>query len=207
MMHGSFGTVGILSKLTFKLVPAKPYVKVRYERYSDVDAYVEGIRRHMSAEDMDFMDGILFSPGELMLSLGTFVDRAPYTHKLLLGKALFRDDPRANGGLPQDARLLLAIRHRRHQPHTALAGGLPRGDGRALGGACRFTRANEQHRRNLGRAGQSSVNGSPGGGLRFRSISRGRSRSADRLPHGPLDTAAAPAVLWALTPGAVAPLS
>ena len=31
MVHGAFGTLGILSKLTFKLVPAKPYVHVWYE--------------------------------------------------------------------------------------------------------------------------------------------------------------------------------
>lgn len=80
MMHGSFGTLGILSKLTFKLVPAKPYVRVQYEKYGDVDAYVAAIRRHVRREDVDFMDGIIHSPSECVLSVGRFVDRAPYTH-------------------------------------------------------------------------------------------------------------------------------
>ena len=35
MMHGSFGTLGILSKLTFKLIPAKPFVQVVYETLRD----------------------------------------------------------------------------------------------------------------------------------------------------------------------------
>src|SRR5438309_1067121 len=34
MVHGAFGTLGILSKLTFKLIPAKPYVHVVYEKYT-----------------------------------------------------------------------------------------------------------------------------------------------------------------------------
>src|SRR4051795_6361626 len=31
MMHGTFGTLGIIARLTFKLVPARPYVKLHYE--------------------------------------------------------------------------------------------------------------------------------------------------------------------------------
>src|SRR3954469_7896048 len=33
MMHGTFGTLGIISRLKFWLVPAKPFVAVEYERY------------------------------------------------------------------------------------------------------------------------------------------------------------------------------
>jgi FAD/FMN-containing dehydrogenase len=38
MVHGSFGTLGIVSKLTFRLVPAKRYVHVVYEKYGTVAA-------------------------------------------------------------------------------------------------------------------------------------------------------------------------
>src|SRR5437667_437406 len=34
MMHGAFGTLGILSQLTFRLIPAGPYVHVAYETYT-----------------------------------------------------------------------------------------------------------------------------------------------------------------------------
>jgi FAD/FMN-containing dehydrogenase len=37
MMHGSFGTLGILSKLVFRLVPAKPFVHVTYERTNPIE--------------------------------------------------------------------------------------------------------------------------------------------------------------------------
>lgn len=81
MVHGAFGTLGIISKLTFRLVPAKPYVRVRYERYGSFDDYMAAIRRVYDARDaldVDFMDGIIHSPTECILSLGTFVDEAPY---------------------------------------------------------------------------------------------------------------------------------
>jgi FAD/FMN-containing dehydrogenase len=81
MVHGSFGTLGVLTQLTFRLVPAKRYVRVDYETYTTLDAYQAAIRRHFEDEDVDFMDGILHRPDQLVLSLGRFVDEAPYTHR------------------------------------------------------------------------------------------------------------------------------
>lgn len=78
MIHGSFGTLGILSKLKFKLTPAKPFVKVRYEKYDCLRDYQAAIWRHYEAQDVDFMDGIIHSMSELVLSLGEFTDEAPY---------------------------------------------------------------------------------------------------------------------------------
>lgn len=80
MMHGSFGTLGVLSKLTFKLLEAKPFVRVDYERHASLDSYLTSIQGHASLQDIDFMDGLIHSPGELILSLGRFTDDAPYTH-------------------------------------------------------------------------------------------------------------------------------
>lgn len=81
MIHGSFGTLGILSKLTFKLVPAKPYVRVEYETHGSFASYRAAIERRYARPDVDFMDGIIHSPTQCVLSLGRFVDRAPYTHR------------------------------------------------------------------------------------------------------------------------------
>jgi FAD/FMN-containing dehydrogenase len=80
MMHGSFGTLGILSKLKFRLVPAKKYVHVKYEKYAAFPEYRAAILRHFKNQDVDFMDGIIHSPHEYVLSAGHFVDHAPYSH-------------------------------------------------------------------------------------------------------------------------------
>ena len=80
MMHGSFGTLGVLSKLTFRLVPAKPYVRVDYEHHASLEEYRASIRRHFELQDVDFLDGIIHSPQHLVLCAGRFVDDAQYTH-------------------------------------------------------------------------------------------------------------------------------
>lgn len=81
MMHGSFGTVGILSRIVFRLIPAKPFVHVRYERHASIDSYLHAIRSHFEDGDADFIDGIIHSPANLVLCLADFVDRTPYTHR------------------------------------------------------------------------------------------------------------------------------
>ena len=80
MVHGTFGTLGIITRLTFRLVPAKPYVWLTYEKYPTLDEYKAAIHRHYTLQDADFMDGIIHSPREYVLSIGQFVDQAPYTH-------------------------------------------------------------------------------------------------------------------------------
>jgi len=81
MMHGSFGTLGVLSTLKFRLLPAKPYVHVRYERFATLAEYQSAIWRHFVERDVDFMDGIIHAANDHVLSLGTFVDEAPYTSR------------------------------------------------------------------------------------------------------------------------------
>lgn len=80
MMHGTFGTLGIISKLKFKLIEAKPFVKVTYTKYETLEEYKSAIQNHYQNKDVDFMDGIIHSPTEYILSTAMFVDTAPYTH-------------------------------------------------------------------------------------------------------------------------------
>jgi FAD/FMN-containing dehydrogenase len=80
MVHGSFGTLGIVTKLKFRLVPAKPFVRVDYEKYATLVEYQAAINRHFQTQDVDFMDGIMHKPDELVLCVGRFVDRAPFTN-------------------------------------------------------------------------------------------------------------------------------
>jgi hypothetical protein len=81
MMHGSFGTVGILSRLVFRLTPAKPFVHLRHEQHTSIDSYMASIWSHFERRDIDFMDGIIHSPSHLALCVGDFVDSAPYTNR------------------------------------------------------------------------------------------------------------------------------
>ena len=76
-LHGSYGTLGILTKLSLRLVPAAPYVEMTYRHYSDFDEFdaamiaacdLEGEQTH------DLVDGIVHGPRHLTLCLGRFVD-------------------------------------------------------------------------------------------------------------------------------------
>jgi FAD/FMN-containing dehydrogenase len=90
MMHGSFGTVGILSRLVFRLIPAKPFVHLRHETHRTIDSYLASIWSHFERRDVDFMDGIIHSPSHLALCVGDFSDRAPYTNRYDWLKVYYR---------------------------------------------------------------------------------------------------------------------
>ncbi len=81
MLHGTFGTVGIISKLVFELVPAKPFVHVVYEKHRTLADFKAAIWSHYERRDIDFMDGMIHSPELYVLCAGRFVDAAPYTHR------------------------------------------------------------------------------------------------------------------------------
>ncbi|RYZ43720.1 MAG: FAD-binding oxidoreductase [Myxococcaceae bacterium] len=81
MLHGSFGTLGILSRIRFKLVRAAPYVRVTYETYTTLEAFQQAIWRHFSAKDTDYLDGQIFSPTKHVLCVGHFVEQAPYVSR------------------------------------------------------------------------------------------------------------------------------
>lgn len=81
MVHGSFGTLGILSQLTFRLIPVQPFVHVEYERHRTLDAYLDAIARRTGEPEVDFIDGIIHAPDCHVLSVGRFARTAPYTHR------------------------------------------------------------------------------------------------------------------------------
>jgi FAD/FMN-containing dehydrogenase len=81
MIHGTFGTLGILTRLTFRLIPASRFVHVTYEKHRTISAYKASIARHAELGDIQFMDGMIHSPEEYVLSTARFVDQAPYTNR------------------------------------------------------------------------------------------------------------------------------
>jgi FAD/FMN-containing dehydrogenase len=94
MIHGSFGTLGILSQLRFKLVPAAPSVHVTYESYSTLEGFEQAIWRHFTTQGADCLDGHIFSPSKHVLCVGRFVERAPYVSRYDWLKAYCESIPR-----------------------------------------------------------------------------------------------------------------
>jgi len=79
MLHGSYGTLGIITKLKFKLIPAKPFVRMEYLRFDSLAAFNEGLFEACSAPDVDFVDAIVHARDQFVLCLGRFVEDAPKT--------------------------------------------------------------------------------------------------------------------------------
>src|SRR5262249_43369614 len=44
MIHGSYGTLGVLTRLTFRLVPAEPFVHLTYQSFDEPTAFEHAMR-------------------------------------------------------------------------------------------------------------------------------------------------------------------
>jgi FAD/FMN-containing dehydrogenase len=80
----SYGTLGYALRLRIELEPVRPFVRLRHVRFTDPDAYFRALEavcdsRQHDGEPVDFVDGTVFGPDELYLTLGDFVDTAPET--------------------------------------------------------------------------------------------------------------------------------
>ena len=79
----SYGTLGYALRLEIELEPVKPFVALRHLRFREAGPlFAEMARlceeRTLDGHPVDFVDGTVFSRGELYLTVGTFVDAAPH---------------------------------------------------------------------------------------------------------------------------------
>jgi len=79
MVHGSYGTLGLITKLKFKLYPAKPFVKMTYKKFDKFDVFYPYLLERCERGDYEFVDAIIHSPNCFIACLGQMVDTAPYT--------------------------------------------------------------------------------------------------------------------------------
>jgi FAD/FMN-containing dehydrogenase len=74
----SFGTLGYALRVKARTAPAKRYVELSHIRHRDPKSYFRELEACCARPDLHFVDGVIFGPDELFLSLGRFVDEAPY---------------------------------------------------------------------------------------------------------------------------------
>lgn len=73
----SYGTLGYALRLRIRVIPAKRFVQLTHVRHTDAAAYFRDLERWCGS-DVDFVDGVVFGRDEMYLTLGRFVDDAPY---------------------------------------------------------------------------------------------------------------------------------
>jgi FAD/FMN-containing dehydrogenase len=73
-LPNSYGTLGYALRVKAKTVAVKPFVHLQHLRFSSATDFFEELRKPQSA---DFVDGTVFSPGEMYVTVGRCVDQAP----------------------------------------------------------------------------------------------------------------------------------
>jgi len=82
LFHGfpnSYGTLGYALRVRARTVPVQPCVHVSHKRFGEPREYFKALQEACDTGDADFIDGTAFSPNELYLTQGRFVDEAPWT--------------------------------------------------------------------------------------------------------------------------------
>ncbi len=77
----SYGSLGYITRLKMKTVPAKPFVSIRHRRYDNGAAYFHALRQvceDSEASGIDFVDGVVFSGTEMYITTGKLVPDAPF---------------------------------------------------------------------------------------------------------------------------------
>jgi FAD/FMN-containing dehydrogenase len=86
----SYGTLGYVLKLRSLAVPVKPYVRLNHIHYTDATKFFAALDRWCAGDEADFVDGTVFSGNEMYLTIGRFVDEAPYTSDYTYEKIYYR---------------------------------------------------------------------------------------------------------------------
>lgn len=74
----SYGTLGYALRVNAKALPVKRYVQLEYRHHDEADAFFSDLEQ-ACAGDANFVDGVVFDDHRLVLSVGRFVDDAPYS--------------------------------------------------------------------------------------------------------------------------------
>jgi len=93
LFHGfpnSYGTLGYALRVKAGTIPVKPYVVLEHRPFADPEAFFAALGEVLRSGEVDFVDGTVFSPRELYLSLGRFSDAAPYTSDYTFERIYYR---------------------------------------------------------------------------------------------------------------------
>ena len=85
----SYGTLGYALRVKAKTVPVKPFVRLEHVHHSDPESFLGNLAA-ACASAVDFVDGVVFGPNELVTTVGGFVDSAPYTSDYTYERIYYR---------------------------------------------------------------------------------------------------------------------
>ena len=75
----SYGTLGYTLRIKADVVPVMPFVRLQHRSFADPREFFTALERHCVARDAAFVDGTVFAPDALYITLGRFAEEAPFT--------------------------------------------------------------------------------------------------------------------------------
>jgi FAD/FMN-containing dehydrogenase len=73
----SYGTLGYALRVKAGVVPVQPFVRLQHRPFTNAREYFTALERHCVARDASFVDGTVFAPDALYITLGRFAAEAP----------------------------------------------------------------------------------------------------------------------------------
>lgn len=78
----TYGTLGYALKIKVRLTPVKNFVELNHFHFNDSQEYFDWLKKicneQRDKETIDFIDGVVFGPKELVVTVGKFVDQVPF---------------------------------------------------------------------------------------------------------------------------------
>ncbi|MBI2320335.1 MAG: FAD-binding oxidoreductase, partial [Betaproteobacteria bacterium] len=74
----SYGTLGYALRVKARTVPVRSYVHLEHLPFAGARSFLAELERCCREGEADFIDGVMFAPDRLFLTLGRFCDSAPY---------------------------------------------------------------------------------------------------------------------------------
>jgi FAD/FMN-containing dehydrogenase len=89
-LPNSYGTLGYALRVKAKAIPVKPYVRLEHLSFDRPAAFFQALGERLEQGHADFIDGTIFSPNRLFMTLGRFTDSAPYTSDYTYERIYYR---------------------------------------------------------------------------------------------------------------------
>jgi FAD/FMN-containing dehydrogenase len=86
----SYGTLGYALRVRARTLPVKPFVRLEHLGFSSAGEYFAALEQHLRKGEADFIDGTIFAPDRLFITLGRFSEAAPYTSDYTYERIYYR---------------------------------------------------------------------------------------------------------------------
>lgn len=86
----SYGTLGYILRAKIRTIPAERFVRLEHTMYTDAHKYFSAMEDACKRDDVDFVEGVVFSPQKFVLSTTQFVASTPYVSDYTYMKIYFK---------------------------------------------------------------------------------------------------------------------